>query len=279
MNVVRHKTAADFLAQASHWLEQAEAENNLILGIAAFFKSYARQPKFEPYYLTVYNNDGMIVGAALMTPPRRLLIARMPVPAVTLLAGHLLTEGTPVPGVLGPKECARVFAENWIGKTAVSSRVKMRERIYACAAVIPPVSSPGSLRTATTEDESLLVKWAGEFCREANIEDETAYMQSQIPTLIRNDCLYVWENGEVVSMADLRRETAHGIAVSLVYTPPRLRNKGYASSCVASLTKRMLDNGKKFCCLFTDLANPTSNSIYQKIGYREICDVDDWIFE
>jgi predicted GNAT family acetyltransferase len=80
-------------------------------------------------------------------------------------------------------------------------------------------------------------------------------------------------------MADLRRETAHGIAVSLVYTPPRWRNKGYASSCVASLTKRVLDNGKRFCCLFTDLANPTSNSIYQRIGYGEICDVDDWIFE
>ncbi len=278
MNVVRHKTAADFLAQASHWLEQAEAENNLILGIAAFFKSSARQPKIEPYYLTVHN-DGMIVGAALMTPPRRLLITRMPAPAVALLAGHFLTEGTPVPGVLGPKECTRAFAENWRANTGVSSRVKMCERIYACAAVIPSVSSPGFLRTATTEDESLLVKWAGEFCREAHIEDETTYMQSQIPILIKKDCLYVWENGEVVSMADLRRDTAHGIAVSLVYTPSRWRNKGYASSCVASLTKRMLDSGKKFCCLFTDLANPTSNSIYRKIGYREICDVDDWIFE
>lgn len=278
MQVIRHKTAADFLAQASPWLEEAEAENNLILGIAAFFKSYVGQLKIEPYYRTVHN-DGTIVGAALMTPPRRLLITWMPVPAVALLAGHLLAEGAPVPGVLGPKDCARAFAENWRAKTGISSRVKMRERIYACASVIPPVSSPGSLRTATSKDESLLVKWAGEFCWEAHIEDETTYMQSQIPTLIKKDCLYVWENGEVVSMADLRRETAHGIAVSLVYTPPRWRNKGYATSCVANLTQRMLDNGKTFCCLFTDLANPTSNSIYQRIGYREICDVDDWIFE
>jgi hypothetical protein len=69
-----------------------------------------------------------------------------------------------------------------------------------------------------------------------HIEDEAAYMQSQIPNIIKKDCLYVWENGEVVSMADLRRETAHGIAVSLVYTPPRWRNRGYATSCVAQLT-------------------------------------------
>ena len=67
------------------------------------------------------------------------------------------------------------------------------------------------------------------------------------------------------------------IRADLVSTPPR--NKGYASSGVAILTKRMLDNGKRFCCLFTDLANPTSNSIYQRIGYGEICDVEDWIFE
>jgi predicted GNAT family acetyltransferase len=91
-----------------------------------------------------------------------------------------------------------------------------------------------------------------------HIEDEAAYMQSQIPNIIKRDCLYVWENGEVVSMADLRRETAHGIAVPLVYTPQRWRNNGYATSCVAKLTQLKLDDGKQFCCLFTDLANPTT---------------------
>ena len=278
MKVARHKTAEEFLDRAGHWLEKAEAENNLILGIAAIFKSPAGQPKIKPYYLTV-QDAGVTVGTALMTPPRRLLITRMAMPAVALLAEYLMAEKASIPGVLGPKDCARAFAENWRAKTGISSRLKMRERIYACAYVTPPVASPGHLRTASSDDEPLLVKWAGEFCREAGIGDEAAYMQSQIPYTIKKDRLYVWDNGEVVSMADLRRETAHGIAVSLVYTPPRHRNKGYASSCVAELTQRMLDDRKHFCCLFTDLANPTSNSIYQKIGYREICDVDDWIFE
>jgi uncharacterized protein len=278
VKVVRHKTAAEFLAKAGDWLEQAEAENNLILGIAAFFASYSGQVQVKPYFLTAQDDD-MVVAAALMTPPRRLLITQMPHPAVTLLAEHLLTEEAPVPGVLGPKDCARLFAKNWASKTGSSSRLKMSERIYACESVIVPILSRGNLRTATSGDESLLVEWAGEFCREAKIEDETAYTQAQIPKIIAQERLYVWDDGEPVAMADLRRETAHGIAVSLVYTPPRARNKGYASSCVASVTKRMLDNGKRFCCLFTDLANPTSNGIYQRIGYREICDVDDWIFE
>jgi predicted GNAT family acetyltransferase len=277
MKVIRYKTAAEFLSRAKGWLERAEAENNLILGIAIYFENYSREIRIQPYFLTVHDG-GAIVGAALMTPPRRLLITRMPEQAIAGLVEFLLAGETAVPGVLGPNDCARVFAENWRANTGITARVKMSERIYTCTAVIPRVPSPGYLRTATREDESLLVKWAGEFCREAHIEDESAYMQSQIPTTIDKGRLYVWENGEVVSMADLRRETTHGIAVSLVYTPPRWRNRGYAGSCVAQLTRLMLDGGKTFCCLFTDLANPTSNSIYQKVGYNPVCDVQDWVF-
>jgi len=83
----------------------------------------------------------------------------------------------------------------------------------------------------------------------------------------------------VLSMATVERDTAHGIAISWVYTPSHLRKRGYATACVAALTQRMLDSGKHFCCLYTDLANPTSNSIYEKIGYQPICDVQDWLFE
>jgi uncharacterized protein len=277
MKVVRHKTAAEFLSRAKAWLERAEAENNLILGIAAYFENYSGELKVQPYFLTVHD-DGAIVGAALMTPPRRLLITRMPEQATAQLVNFLAGE-TAVPGILGPNDCTRVFAENWRANTGITARVKMSERIYTCTAVIPSVPSRGYLRTASRADESLLVKWAGEFCREAHIEDESAYMQSQIATTIDKGRLYVWENGEVVSMADLRRETSRGIAVSLVYTPPCWRRNGYASSCIAELTQLMLDGGKTFCCLFTDLENPTSNSIYQKIGYQPICDVQDWVFE
>ena len=79
----------------------------------------------------------------------------------------------------------------------------------------------------------------------------------------------------------LRNEAAVniGIVVSLVYTPPAQRNRGYASAAVAALSQQLLDAGWEFCSLFTDLANPTSNSIYQKVGYRPIADVVDIDFE
>lgn len=67
--------------------------------------------------------------------------------------------------------------------------------------------------------------------------------------------------------------------MAMVYTSPHLRKRGYAIFCVAALTQRMLDSGKMFCCLYTDLTNPTSNAIYQKIGYEPVCDSEDLIFE
>jgi predicted GNAT family acetyltransferase len=80
-------------------------------------------------------------------------------------------------------------------------------------------------------------------------------------------------------MAGSTGPTPHGIRIGAVYTPPEYRQRGYASACVAYLSQMMLDSGRKFCFLFTDLSNPTSNHIYQQIGYEPVCDVDNYVFE
>jgi len=90
--------------------------------------------------------------------------------------------------------------------------------------------------------------------------------------------IFLWDDGRPVSVAARNRPTPHGISVGYVYTPPELRGRGYATSCVAALSQHLLDSGYEFCTLFTDLANPTSNDIYQQIGYRPICDYDEYVF-
>lgn len=147
------------------------------------------------------------------------------------------------------------------------------------SSVVVQAYSRGHLRPAIESDEALLVQWSAEFCREAGIEDEIEYTMARVPNEIARQSLYVWDNDQVASIAVVQRETAHGICVSMVYTPWHLRKQGYATSCVAALTQRMLDSGKRFCCLYTDLTNPTSNAIYQKIGYEPVCDSEDWVFE
>lgn len=95
---------------------------------------------------------------------------------------------------------------------------------------------------------------------------------------ITRSSLFLWEDGRPVSMAAGSRQTTHGIVVNQVYTPPELRNRGYATSCVAALSQHLLDQGHTFCALFADLGNPTSNSIYQRIGYRPVVDFGEYYF-
>lgn len=92
--------------------------------------------------------------------------------------------------------------------------------------------------------------------------------------------MYVWDvAGMVVAMAGHSGPTPHGMRVGPVYTPQDLRGRGYASALVAALSQMLLDGGRQFCFLFTDLANPTSNHIYQTIGYEPVTDVDNYRFE
>jgi uncharacterized protein len=278
MNVTQHKTAREFLERAGEWLERAETENNLILGISKYLVTNEGRVNVHPYLLTV-EESGILLGAALMTPPRHLIISRMPDPALVALTDYFLEESITVPGVVGPKSTTRRFAEHCKNQTGKGSRLKMSQRIYACDRVVVQVYSRGHLRPAMESDEILLIEWSGEFCREAGIEDEIESTKARIPSDIANQSLYVWDNDQVVSMAIVQRETVCGICVSMVYTPPPLRRQGYATSCVTALTQRMLDSGKMFCCLYTDLTNPTSNAIYQKIGYEPVCDSEDLVFE
>jgi predicted GNAT family acetyltransferase len=91
--------------------------------------------------------------------------------------------------------------------------------------------------------------------------------------------LYLWCDKVPVSMAWKARPTKSGVVVSGVYTPPEHRRRGYATCCVAALSQRLLDTGYTYCTLYTDLANPTSNSIYRKIGYQPVCESMMYRFE
>jgi predicted GNAT family acetyltransferase len=278
MQVIRHMKAAQFLARAKAWLETAEAENNLILGNSTSFETAPEPWTIEPYLLTVEHEKNLF-SAALMTPPHHLVISRSQDLALRTLADWLLSEQVDISGVLGPQLEAKTFADYWVNKTGKQLRAGLPQRIYACSLIVEPSNTDGLLRRAANEDAELLLHWCRQFVIETGVPESVEEYSTAVPNKIRDGNLYVWEDGQVVSMAGLSGKTQHGIRVNLVYTPPHLRKKGYATSCVAALRQRMLDSGKSFCCLYTDLTNSTSNSIYQKIGYRPVCDVQDWIFE
>ena len=155
--------------------------------------------------------------------------------------------------------------------------------IYQSTRVLPPTGVPGSVRNAKAADRPLLAAWLRGFVRDAmhgeDISDEEA--RSRVDVWLESPDAHVrlWQTDRPVSMAVARGSTPNGIRVGGVYTPPEHRRRGFASACVAALSQELLEGGRRFCFLFTDARNATSNHIYRAIGYQQVSEVDEIDFE
>jgi uncharacterized protein len=213
---------------------------------------------------------------ARFAPPYKLGVTRMPHGAIPLLVNDVGQVYPQIPAVLGPAVQARSFAEAWAGAKGVDVKQGMRQRIYALERVVfPEPMASGSLRLATRRDFDLLASWMELFAAETHVG--TVNVQSFLENHIANKTVFVWEDGGApVTSALYSGKTPNGVRIGFVYTPEPHRRRGYASACVAALSQRALDTGNRFCCLYTDLSNPTSNDIYQRVGYVPVCDVVDY---
>jgi GNAT superfamily N-acetyltransferase len=155
----------------------------------------------------------------------------------------------------------------------------MRERIFRLTAVRPPPAAPpGRLRLGGPEERDLILDWFVAFGREALPASTPPVSEELIDRRIEQGGVYLWDDGGPVSLTVVGSRTPHGARVGPVYTPPERRGRGYASACVAGASQAQLDAGLRFVFLFTDLANPTANHIYQEIGYEPVRDIDQWRF-
>lgn len=281
MKVTTYTAAQDFLDRVQATLEQDEPANNVILGVAANVARGIAYGPHPPYFATVEDEHGLAL-AAMMTPPHNLSLygqADRWLAALEPLAVNLRGGGWPVPGVLGRIEVAEGFARVWSRVAGVSWWVNMRQRIYALTEVVASPPPPGHFRPATQDDLDLVTDWAVAFEREALAgEPDRVAAWAGMARRIGDQGIYLWDDGGPVSMAAWGRPMKHSVIVNLVYTPPDLRGKGYASAVVAHLSQLLLDRGFTRCVLHTDLANPTSNSIYQRIGYRPVLDSNEYRF-
>lgn len=281
MRVTTYSAAQDFLAQVQTTLEQDEPVNNVMLGIAASVARGVSYGPHPPYFATVGDEHGLAL-AAMMTPPHNLSLYghldRWP-PALEPLAVNLRDGNWPVSGVIGRIEVAEGFARVWSRVAGVPWRVNMRQRIYALTQVVHSPTPPGHFRPATEADVDLVTDWAVAFEREALAgEPDRAAARAGMARRIGEQGIYLWDDGRPVSMAAWSRPMKHSVIVNLVYTPLEMRGKGYASALVARLSQILLDRGFTRCVLHTDLDNPTSNSIYQRIGYRPVLDSNEYRF-
>ena len=281
LELARYGDADAFLAAAGDYLARQEAEHNLLLGICGRLRNTPHLYGSDPYFAAVTRGDE-IVGAAIRTPPYNVLLSQLAEPAaVDAIVDDVASVSTDVPGVLGPKEASRRFAELWGERTGDAARLAIRERIFRCGRVVAQSSAPGAMRRAARGDRRLLVDWVEAFMAEALPEGTPRPSADAVDDYLARagvEGAYLWDDGGPVSFAACGNPTPTGVRIGPVYTPPELRGRGYASALVASLTQLLLESGRAFCFLFTDLANPTSNRIYQSIGYEPVADVDEYRF-
>ena len=284
MEVRRFDDAGAWLDAVGPLLLLDEARHDLPLGIANIL---LRQPTVYPAKLLwAVERDGSVVGAALRTPPHNLALARpAEEDAIGVLARAIAEEDPGLPGVTGALPEADRFAVAWSTLTGHAWRAVMGQGVYALRAVLEVPMATGAPRKAVGDDLDLVLGWLSAFEQEVvppRIRSEPEERRRRAEAVFSSDegGYWLWEEaGHPVSMTGVGSLTPNGIRVGPVYTPPDLRGRGFATSLVASVSREHLSAGLRFCFLHTDLANPTANAIYQRIGYERVCDSTVIAFE
>lgn len=289
MKLVRYSDVEAFYKRVEAFLLAREAEHNLLLGISATLLQQSGYYSAEPYLATA-ERDGEIALVAMRTPPHPMVLSLPASDTVVdealdlVVRAGLATYGDDLNGVHGPPALSLGFAERWHAATGRAYSVSVREPIYRLDNMTPMEGVQGAMRAATEVDRDLLERWLVAFQNEAlpptAIRMSPAHWVTQrLKPPMRGVALWEDTGGQPVTMVGYTRSTPNGASIGPVYTPPEQRRRGYASACVAAVSQQLLDEGRRFCFLFTDQGNPTSNHIYQTIGYRHISDVAVYDFE
>lgn len=289
LEIHRHGTARALLERAEPWLLESEDVNNLLLSLSyavaeeeagALSGPHASDGASAPFFATV-EQAGAVRGCAFHTPPHQVLLSEMPRKGGVALARQMAEHETVIPAVLGPPRPAEAFAREWSSLTGAGWRPGTDQRLYRLDEVTP-LHAPGRMRLARPEEAGLAAAWAEAFAQEVHTRFGPG--EEALSVWVRRGFVFVWEDaGEgvdaPVSLAVAHGRTPRGARIGYVYTPPGRRRRGYAGALVAELSRHLLDSGMSFCVLYADLSNPTTNALYQKMGYRPLCDVRDYHFD
>lgn len=271
-----------FLAAAGPLLLEDEARHNLVLGIAGTLRDHPGV--YLEHRLWLVEDDDRVVGAALQTPPFNLVVAgSASEDASSALAEKLYEEGVELPGVTGAVPEVEAFTNAWEERNGLRGRLRMAQRIYKLTTLGRPGGVAGSPRAATDADRPLLISWIEAFSEESfgEVPSPGGNVERTVDARLRAGTggFHLWEDPEPVSLAGWGGRTPNGVRIGPVYTPPEHRRRGYGSAVTAAVSAERLAAGSRFCFLYTDLANPTSNRIYMSIGYEPVCDSVDYAFE
>jgi len=274
-DVAEYLTAAgDFLRAraAENTVQLAATETIRVRGAAAFGD--------EAPLFGWWTAPGTPVGAAFMhTPPFGLALTPSPAGVAAALAETLAARRRFPAWVMADPGTAQSFAAAWERHTGQPARVVRRSRLYRLGRLLPPdPAPPGRARVATAADSGLLLAWLEAFHREAD-GGGGPDMRRTVADRLSYGGLTLWEaDGGPVSLAGATRAVAGQARIGPVYTPPDRRGRGFGGAVTAAVSQAARDAGVAEVLLYTDLANPTSNALYQRLGYQPVSDSVQLLF-
>ncbi len=123
----------------------------------------------------------------------------------------------------------------------------------------------------------LISRWLVEFWTEAEPSMPTLAREMALQAAvarISEGSFWLWidGSGEPVSLAGHTPIVAGMGRIGPVYTPQALRGRGYAAGATIAVSRAVRERGADEVLLFTDLANPVSNRLYQRLGYQPVSD-------
>jgi len=260
-------------------LLENEVQNNLPLSLAAVSRIRGGADWF---LAAVLSDGGRAMLTALCVKPFVMMLYETGNirndEALALFARELQRIGYTPRGVMAEPGLARRFADAMCDPGKHSLHFSMfAMRLDNLSAY---EKAPGFCRTLDSRDMFFAPYWERAFsedCRSHvfSIKENVERLKTRLETGTH----HIWEDGAPVSQAVHGRDTPNGAVVSGVYTPPHYRGRGYATSVVSELSESLLNHGKKFCCLFADADNPVSRGIYKKLGYYDVCQLDEIRFD
>ncbi|EPD49753.1 hypothetical protein HMPREF1210_03200 [Paenisporosarcina sp. HGH0030] len=264
----------EFEDKAKPFLMQNEDLYSLFYGVLQGIKA----GRYENPFMATVEEDDQVVALFQMTPPHPLNIIVIDeikmADILSFAAQEISNRKIPVPSAVGVKRVVNAFSEKWQELTKSKARLLMDQGLYRLDKAEQSLEkSSGSWRYARKDEAPLLATWYKAFEQDTGLKSSPPeVINERVIQFLEDQEVFFWEdNGKVVSMMKKARPSDRGVTVSFVFTPYEERKKGYARTMVAAGSEELLKT-YDFCVLYTDMLNPTSNKIYQEIGYRKIAD-------
>ena len=250
------------LTDARAFLCSNPVAHNLILTLLE-----ARVARPEPGRYWLASGGRTVVGVVFQSPlSLPACLTPMSPQAAEAMVDAISDSRATLPGVHGEAATAARFAGHWTERNKCPAMPVHGQRIYEIVDLRLTSAVPGQFRKADLSDRPLLVSWMRDFFVDTQ---NTSDAEAKADQLLNAGKLYLWSDDRPVSMAAQTTPVAGVARIMAVYTPPDLRGHGYATATVSALSKQILDSGSR-CILYTDLANPTSNAIYRRLGYQAV---------